>query len=79
LRQLNKPVELFVYPNELHEKEQPKHRYEIYEKNVDWFDFWLQGEEDPDPAKAAQYMRWRELRKLQEKSRITSVSIDPSH
>jgi hypothetical protein len=33
--------------------------------NVDWFRFWLKGEEDPDAAKAAQYKRWRELRKLQ--------------
>jgi hypothetical protein len=30
---------------------------------VDWFCFWLKGEEDPDPAKASQYARWRELRK----------------
>jgi hypothetical protein len=26
----------------------------------------LKGEENPDPAKAEQYKRWRELRKLQE-------------
>jgi hypothetical protein len=32
---------------------------------VDWFCFWLKGEEDPGPAKAEQYARWRELRKLQ--------------
>jgi hypothetical protein len=32
---------------------------------VDWFDFWLNGREDPDPAKAEQYERWRELRRLQ--------------
>jgi len=25
--------------------------------NVDWFRFWLKGEEDPDPAKAEQYAR----------------------
>jgi hypothetical protein len=36
--------------------------------NVDWFAFRLKGEEDPDPAKAEQYKRWRELRKLQEVS-----------
>jgi hypothetical protein len=33
---------------------------------VDWMRFWLQGYEDPDPAKARQYQRWNELRKLQE-------------
>jgi len=31
---------------------------------MDWFRFWLQGYEDPDPAKAEQYKRWGELRKL---------------
>jgi hypothetical protein len=33
--------------------------------SVDWFRFWLQGYENPDPAKADQYKRWRELKKLQ--------------
>jgi hypothetical protein len=28
---------------------------------VDWFDFWLNGHEDPDPEKADQYRRWRGL------------------
>jgi dipeptidyl aminopeptidase/acylaminoacyl peptidase len=69
LQLLGKPVEMFVYSNELHIKNQPKHRYEIYERNLDWFNFWLKGEEDPDPAKAEQYKRWRELRKLQEHDR----------
>jgi len=32
---------------------------------VDWFRFWLKGEEDPDPAKAGQYTRWRKMRDQQ--------------
>jgi len=36
--------------------------------SVDWFRFWLQDYEDPDPTKTEQYARWRELRKLQEES-----------
>ncbi len=68
LRELKKPVEMFIYPDELHEKNQPKHRYEIYERNVDWFNFWLRDKEDPDPAKVEQYKRWRELRKLQQQN-----------
>lgn len=36
--------------------------------SVDWFRFWLQGYEDPDPSKAEQYARWRGLRKLQEEN-----------
>ena len=30
--------------------------------------FWLKGEEDPDPAKHAQYERWRALRAQQEQA-----------
>jgi len=69
LRQGKKPVEMFIYADELHEKNQPKHRYEIYRRNVDWFNFWLKDKEDRDPAKAEQYTRWRELRKLSEKEK----------
>ena len=36
--------------------------------SVDWFRFWMQGYEDSDPAKAEQYRRWQELRKIQEES-----------
>jgi hypothetical protein len=34
--------------------------------SVDWFRFWLKEEEDPSPAKADQYRRWRKLRLLRE-------------
>jgi dipeptidyl aminopeptidase/acylaminoacyl peptidase len=66
LRELKKPVEMFIYPNELHLKNQPKHRYEIYQRNLDWMEFWLKGKEDPNPAKAEQYGRWRKLRSLRD-------------
>jgi hypothetical protein len=33
---------------------------------VDWFRFWLQGYEDPNPAKAAQYEHWEALRLKQQ-------------
>jgi hypothetical protein len=41
---------------------------------VDWYGFWLKGEEDPDPAKVEQYKRWRELRKLQQANEGTQNS-----
>jgi hypothetical protein len=65
MRGWKKPVEMWVYPDEYHQKIQPKHRYSVYLRNVDWFRFWLKGEEDPDPAKKEQYERWRKLRELQ--------------
>lgn len=60
---LGKPVELYIYPQELHVRNQPKHRLEIYERNLDWFLFWLKGEESADPAKGEQYCRWERLRR----------------
>ncbi|MGA2605931.1 MAG: Atxe2 family lasso peptide isopeptidase [Halobacteriota archaeon] len=68
LRDLGRPMELFIYPDELHHLNQPKHRYQIYERNLDWFRFWLKSEESADPAKSGQYQRWRQLRQLQEKA-----------
>lgn len=62
LRGAGKPVELFVFPDEYHIKWQPRHRRAVYARALDWLDFWLMGREDPDPAKAAQYARWRALR-----------------
>jgi dipeptidyl aminopeptidase/acylaminoacyl peptidase len=67
LKELGKPMELIIYPNELHEINQPKHRYQMYERNLDWFRFWLKSEESSDPAKAQQYERWRRLREMQVK------------
>ena len=42
--------------------------------SVDWFRFWLQGYEDPDPAKAEQYKRWGELKKMQAENEKKSVA-----
>jgi hypothetical protein len=45
--------------------------------NVDWFAFWLKGEEDADPAKTEQYIRWRELRRLQEQNARQPEQANP--
>ncbi|MBI3438407.1 MAG: Atxe2 family lasso peptide isopeptidase [Proteobacteria bacterium] len=58
----NRPFDLYVFPNEYHVKWQPRHRAAIYERSLDWFSFWLLGEEDHDPDKAEQYDRWRAWR-----------------
>lgn len=62
LQKANKPVEVFVFPNEYHIKWQPAHRHAIYNRNIDWMNFWLRGLEDSDPSKTAQYQRWRGMR-----------------
>jgi dipeptidyl aminopeptidase/acylaminoacyl peptidase len=56
------PVELIIYPDEGHVLTRPLHRYHSMQRNLDWFNFWLQGREDPAPDKAPQYERLRALR-----------------
>ncbi|HWU49661.1 MAG TPA: Atxe2 family lasso peptide isopeptidase [Asticcacaulis sp.] len=62
LKSAGKPVDMYVFPNEYHVKWQPAHRRAIYQRNLDWFRFWLKGEEDPNPANAEQYKGWRAMR-----------------
>jgi len=66
LNRLNKPVEMYFYPYEEHQMDHPQARFSSMQRNVDWYRFWLEGEEDPGSAKADQYARWHQLRQLQE-------------
>jgi len=59
---LDRRADMYVFPNEPHQKFQPKHKLAAYERNLDWFRFWLQGYEDSSPAKAGQYEYWHALR-----------------
>ena len=62
LEAMHKPVDLIVLNTREHVLEDPVMRLAAQTGNVDWFRFWLQGYEDPDPAKQSQYARWRQLR-----------------
>ncbi|MBX5463916.1 MAG: hypothetical protein IRZ28_22875, partial [Steroidobacteraceae bacterium] len=62
LRKAANPVELVVYPNGSHLLQKPRERMISESGTVDWFRFWLQGVEDPNPSKADQYARWRKAR-----------------
>lgn len=59
---LNRPIELLYLPDATHVLQKPWERMVAQQGNVDWFCFWLNGDEDPDSAKTPQYTRWRELR-----------------
>lgn len=62
LKRAGKPVELFGFADEIHIKYQPVHKHAVYARNLDWYRFWLKGEEDPAPEKQDRYTRWRALR-----------------
>jgi dipeptidyl aminopeptidase/acylaminoacyl peptidase len=69
LRMQGRAVDLIYIPDGQHILQKPLDRMASQQGNVDWFRFWLQGYEDPDPSKKEQYERWRQLRKLQEGKR----------
>jgi hypothetical protein len=62
LSYLRRPVELLYLPDADHVLVKPAHRIASQEGTVDWFCFWLKGEEDHAPGKSEQYARWRKLR-----------------
>jgi dipeptidyl aminopeptidase/acylaminoacyl peptidase len=70
LRKLGKPAAMLWWSKENtpHQLVQPAQRYASQQSAVDWFDFWLNDHEDLDSAKADQYARWRELRKMRQES-----------
>jgi dipeptidyl aminopeptidase/acylaminoacyl peptidase len=73
LRYLRKPVDLIILNTDEHVLTNPAVRMASQGGSVDWFRFWLQGYEDPDPAKAEQYKRWRALRGMQENEKKSAA------
>jgi len=78
LSRLEKPVKLIYLQDGSHTLEKPWDRMISQQGNVDWFTFWLKGEEDPQPAKAEQYTRWRELRKMQAENEKKLAAPQPA-
>ena len=68
-----KPVELIWIPFGTHLLVKPWERLVSQRGNVDWFDYWLQGRSDPDPAKRQQYQRWEAMR-----AQFSRMNQDPS-
>ncbi|MGN6227489.1 MAG: Atxe2 family lasso peptide isopeptidase [Dyella sp.] len=71
-------ADAYVFPDEAHIKFQPRHKLAVYERNVDWFRFWLQGYEDPAPAKADQYRVWREIKRADSTPQADARAADGS-
>jgi hypothetical protein len=64
LRHLNAPAEIYVVPDiehGSHALQRPSQLAAAQTGAVDWFDFWLNGNEDLDPRKTEQYTQWRRL------------------
>ncbi|MDP3749278.1 MAG: Atxe2 family lasso peptide isopeptidase [Phenylobacterium sp.] len=62
LRHAKRPVEMRVFPDELHVKYHPRSLAGVYANNMEWLKFWLMGYEDPNPELSEQYRRWRDMK-----------------
>lgn len=61
LRRHEKPVDFILFPGGGHVLTQPQHRFYSMQRNLEWFNYWLRGVRDPDPARAEQYDRWETM------------------
>ena len=69
MRRQYKPVEMVVIPEGMHSLARPSERMVSLQGNVDWYRFWLKGEERSELALLTeteadlrqQYVRWREM------------------
>lgn len=73
LRDQGKAVDLLYTRSGKHNLRKPLEIFAHQEMLVDWFDFWLNGREDPDPSKAEQYSRWRKLRDARDRSEKSAI------
>ena len=77
LKRLGKPVDFIYLPTGTHILVKPWDRMVSQEGSVDWFCFWLKSEEDPDPKKTEQYLRWHELRKRKTNAAVRNCVWEP--
>jgi hypothetical protein len=66
LEQQHKPVELTYVPKGQHILQRPLDRLASQQGTVDWFRFWLEGSEDPNPSGRVRLRRWEAMRSLAE-------------
>jgi hypothetical protein len=57
-----RPQDTITFTSQSHALVTPIARFVSINLTVDWMRFWILGEEDPDPAKKLQYLRWRQMR-----------------
>lgn len=62
LRAQDKPIDLLYIRNGDHGLVKPLERMAEQGRSVDWYDYWLNGRKDPDPAKAARYRLWDRMK-----------------
>ena len=62
LRVLGTPVDLIYIPRGQHILQKPLDRLASQQGNVDWFHFWLAGDEPHEPNRQIEFRRWEAMR-----------------
>jgi dipeptidyl aminopeptidase/acylaminoacyl peptidase len=65
MRDYGRAVEMYIYPGAYHYKHQPRQRLAVYDRNVDWANFWLRGMISVLPERELQNARWEDMRHAQ--------------
>jgi hypothetical protein len=80
LRLMKKPVDLIVVNtnDEQHVLSNPRARMASQGTDVDWFRFWLQGYERPNPEDPEQYKRWEHLREMRDADEKATAGQPPA-
>ncbi len=68
---LGKPVDFLWLPGATHLLTRPSDRLASQQGTVDWFCFWLKGEEDSTTTKRERYTRWEAMR--EKRGRLNAV------
>ena len=70
-----RPMEYVTIPEAAHVIPGAMFHKAAMDLTVDWMNFWLEGKEDPDPAKAEQYKRWRMIREKNEQRKAEEAKL----
>ena len=70
MKEEGKAIEMYVFPDDTHLLTQPIHMLVNFDRQLDWFRFWLKHEADTAPSKRDQYDRWSRLRELVPQSTV---------
>jgi dipeptidyl aminopeptidase/acylaminoacyl peptidase len=78
LQEVGAPVQLYIFPDEHHIKWQSAHRLAIYNRSLDWFDYWLKGVRSADPQRRSDLADWDQMKAQLKSSPPSGAASTPS-
>ncbi len=79
LRELNVPVETYLYPDAFHIKSRPSQLLAAQRRAMAWIDYWLRGQMEEDPADPGRAQRWGLMRQTMSSAQTISDGEPATH